>query len=110
MVAGMGQAQVEGAARLFSVLSEPTRLRILQALQAGPASVSELMQTLSLKQANASKQLTLMYHAGLLRREKHGNVVRYSIALPLVFRMCDMVCEHLQDEARRRHEALQSRG
>lgn len=105
----MGQAQIEGAARLFSVLSEPTRLRILQALQAGPSSVGELMHALSLKQANASKQLSLMHQAGLLRREKHGNVVRYSIGLPLVFRMCDMVCEHLRDEARRRHEALQSR-
>lgn len=104
----MAPPQIHGAARLFRVLSEPTRLRILQALQAGPMSVSELMERLSLKQANASKQLTLLHHAGLLSREKSGNTVRYAIRMPLVFRLCGMVCEHLQDEARRTHEALSS--
>lgn len=104
----MGQVQIDGAARLFNVLSEPTRLRILQALQDGPMSVSELMQALSLKQANASKQLAVLHHAGLLSRAKQGNTVRYAIRLPLVFRLCNMVCEHLQEEARRVHEALSS--
>jgi DNA-binding transcriptional ArsR family regulator len=95
----LGPAQLQGVADLFSVLSEPTRLRILQLLQDGPASVSEIMDALDIKQANASKQLGILYQAGVLAREKAGNSAIFSIRMPLVFDLCTLVCNGLREEA-----------
>jgi DNA-binding transcriptional ArsR family regulator len=102
----LGENQLAAVADLFSVLSEPTRLRILQMLQSGPASVGEIVDELELKQANASKQLGILHTAGVLAREKDGNLVRYSIKMPLVFDLCTLVCKGLADEAREKAKAL----
>ena len=56
-----------------------TAPRILQQLQDGPASVGEIVETLGIKQANASKPLGILYQAGVLAREKAGNSAIYSI-------------------------------
>ena len=95
----LGEAQLQAVADLFAVLSEPTRLRILQMLQDGPASVSEIMDALDIKQANASKQLGILHQAGVLGREKAGNSAIYSIRMPLVFDLCGLVCNGLREEA-----------
>jgi DNA-binding transcriptional ArsR family regulator len=104
--AKLGPAQLQAVAELFAVLSEPTRLRILQMLQHGPATVGQIMQTTGIKQANASKQLGILHQAGVLAREKEGNAVRYSIRLPLVFDLCDLVCTSLRHEARAKARLL----
>jgi len=95
----LGHGQLQAVAELFAVLSEPTRLRILQMLQEGPASVGEIMGDLRLKQANASKQLGILHAAGVLGRAKEGNTVRYSIRMPIVFELCALVCNGLRAEA-----------
>jgi len=105
----LSAAHFDAVADLFAVLSEPTRLRILQKLQDRPSTVSELMKTLHIRQANASKQLGILYQAGLLDRERDGNLVRYSIRMRLVFKLCDLVCDELHREAKARVELLQSR-
>jgi len=101
-----GEAQLEAVAELFGVLSEPTRLRILQLLQDGPATVTEVVDTLGIKQANASKQLGILYQAGVLGRQKVGLTVRYSIRMPLVFDLCNLVCGRLKEEAETRAKSL----
>lgn len=102
----MGDAQLGAVAALFSVMSEPTRLRILQMLQDGPASVGEVMQRLQLKQANASKQLGILHQTGLLSRTKVGNSAVYSIRMPLVFDLCALVCNGLRQEAEEKLKLL----
>jgi DNA-binding transcriptional ArsR family regulator len=95
----LGETQLQAVSELFAVLSEPTRLRILQLLQDGSASVSEIMETLDIKQANASKQLGILHQAGVLAREKAGNSAIYSIRMPLVFDLCGLVCNGLRQDA-----------
>jgi DNA-binding transcriptional ArsR family regulator len=104
--AELGEAQLRAVADLFAVLSEPTRLRILQELERGPATVGQIMAASGLKQANASKQLGILHRAGVLSRQKQGNAVRYSIRLPLVFDLCALVCTSVREEARERARAL----
>src|SRR5688572_4763455 len=91
----LGEAQLQAVAELFAVLSEPSRLRILQMLQDGPASVGQIVESLGIKQANASKQLGILHQAGVLAREKAGNSAIYSIRMPLVFDLCGLVCNSL---------------
>jgi DNA-binding transcriptional ArsR family regulator len=102
----LGEAQLQAVAGLFAVLSEPTRLKILQMLQEGPATVGEIMAATGIKQANASKQLGILHQAGVLARQKQGNLVQYSIRLPLVFDLCALVCTGLQRDARDKAQAL----
>ena len=104
--APLGDAQLEAVADLFGALSEPSRLRILQILQTGPASVGELVEQSGFKQANVSKQLGILFAAGVIARRQEGNRAIYSIALPLVFDLCDLVCRGVARQAADRAAAL----
>ena len=84
----------------FKVFAEPTRLAILQLLRRGPASVNDIVASLSTSQANVSKQLKTLHAADLLKREPRGTQVIYSISEPLVFDLCDLVCSKLNRRAK----------
>ncbi len=102
----LAPSQLQAVADLFAVLAEGSRLTILQALQSGPLSVSELVERSGLKQANASKQLASLLTAGIIARRQDGNRAIYSIAMPLVFELCDLVCRGVAKQAADRAAAL----
>lgn len=97
---------LESVARLFKVLAEPTRLDLLQHLKSAPLTVSELLELTGQKQANVSKQLGVLFTAGLVSRERDGNLVRYAIADPMVFDLCELVCGKLRADAERQLASL----
>ena len=102
---------VELVARRFQVLGEPCRLRILQALQGGPRTVNEIVGDLDGNQPNISKHLQILFDAGLVGRERSGNSVFYSIADPVVFKLCELVCRSTARQAAhvQRYAAVVSR-
>ena len=93
-------AQLAAVARLFAVLSEPSRLALLQALHGGPLTVNELGETCGLKQANVSKQLAILHDHRLVKREREGTSIRYEIADPMVFSLCNLVCGKMAKDAK----------
>ena len=95
----LDRAALEKIADVFRVFSEPTRLQILQELQGGALSVNELVEALGTSQANVSKQLRLLFEAGVLSKEKSGTQVFYSIDDDIVFALCDLVCGKLNRDA-----------
>jgi DNA-binding transcriptional ArsR family regulator len=96
----LSPAQLAAVARLFTVLSEPSRLVLLQALQQGPLTVSELMETCAMKQANVSKHLGVLHTHQLVKREREGTSVRYEIADPMIFALCNLVCGKMERDAK----------
>ena len=86
---------LEVIAGRFKVLAEPARLRILHALQAGELTVTRLIEKTGYGQANVSKHLALLAAAGMVGRRKEGPNVYYSITDPVVFEVCDLVCNRL---------------
>src|SRR5579883_2660905 len=86
------EPMVELIAQRFRVLGEPMRIKLLDRLRDGEATVSELQQALGASQQNVSKHLGILHAAGLVSRTKHGNSVRYAISEPEVFDLCDQVC------------------
>lgn len=82
-------------ARYFSVLGEPTRLRILHALCQEERCVNEIIKVTGLAQANASRHLGLMYQAGMLSRRREGTQVIYKVADPLYVELCRTVSVQL---------------
>ena len=85
-------ALVELIARRFRVIGEPMRIRILDHLRDGEASVHELTAALDASQQNISKHLQMLLEAGIVGRRKEGNNAIYSITDPSVFALCDEVC------------------
>jgi len=90
---------VDMIAARFRVMGEPMRIRLLDALRDGDATVSELVERTGSSQQNVSKHLNVLYGAGLLNRSKEGTAVRYSIADDSVFAMCEQVCGSVRDRA-----------
>ncbi len=88
---------VELVAQRFRVLSEPARIKLLDALRSGPASVGELAARVGLSQQNASKHLGVLHNAGLLERTRSGVTAQYAISDPSVFILCELVCDALRD-------------
>ncbi len=101
--------QLQAVARLFATLAEPSRLQLLQCLKSGEQSVSELVDQTGLKQANVSKQLGLLVSADLVGRRQDGNRALYSISMPLVFELCDLVCNGMAAKAAAYANALKRR-
>lgn len=95
----MSHDQVQTVARMFKVLGEPTRLSILKLLFEGEMTVTQLVEALQSKQANVSKQLGMLFDAGLVSRTRNGNQVVYAISEPMIFDLCDLVCCKLQRDA-----------
>jgi DNA-binding transcriptional ArsR family regulator len=87
---------VDLIAHRFRVLGEPMRIKLLDQLREGPATVQELQDATGGSQQNVSKHLGVLAQAGLVSREKDGNFVRYAIADEGVFRMCEEVCGGLR--------------
>lgn len=92
---------LEKVADIFKAFSEPTRLQIIQELKNGPMSVSELVDALETSQANVSKQLRMLYDVEILKKEKRGTMVFYSIDDDTVFPLCELVCQKLNLQQKR---------
>jgi DNA-binding transcriptional ArsR family regulator len=91
---------VDLVARRFRVIGEPMRIRLLDRLRVGEASVNELAAALGASQQNVSKHLGVLADVGILGRRKDGNHVLYRIVDEGVFALCDQVCGSVQEQLR----------
>ena len=79
-------------AQRFRVLAEPMRIKLLDHLREGDATVTELQEALGASQQNVSKHLGILHSAGMVTRTKDGNHTRYAIADDGVLELCEQVC------------------
>ena len=63
---------IDLVAQRFRVLGEPMRIKILDRLRDGEATVGELRDALEASQQNVSKHLGILHAAGMVSRTKHG--------------------------------------
>jgi DNA-binding transcriptional ArsR family regulator len=87
---------VERVAERFRVLGEPMRIRLLDVLREGEASVRELQEATGASQQNVSQHLGVLLRSGIVDRRKQGNFSVFSIADPTVFALCEEVCGGLR--------------
>ncbi|MBS7351116.1 MAG: helix-turn-helix transcriptional regulator [Comamonas sp.] len=83
---------LEQVAAYFQVLSEPTRLRILNLLRTGEHNVGELALACGYTAANVSRHLSLMTKQGMVQRESRGTSAYYRLSDPSVDALCELVC------------------
>lgn len=79
----------------FKVLSEVSRLQVLNCLKSDRKSVSEIVTLTGLGQANVSKHLKTLAQMGIISRHPEGIAVYYKIADPLTLSICELVCDRL---------------
>ena len=87
---------VDLVAGRFRVLGEPMRIKLLDRLRGGDATVHELQVALGTSQQNVSKHLGVLMNAGIVSRTKRGTSSVYAIADQSVFELCDQVCGGLR--------------
>ena len=81
----------EKVARYFSLLADPTRLRILSVLCAQERPVREVVEAIGLTQANISRHLNILYEAGVVDRRREANSVYYRVIDPNFVDICRTV-------------------
>ena len=64
----------------LKILSDPTRLSVMEILLAGSKHVGEINSVLRVEQSLLSHHLKVLREAGLVRAERDGKAVRYSLA------------------------------
>ncbi len=83
-------------ARRFALLSDPTRLRIIDALlDRADITVTELANVVGEAAPNVSQHLSRLLAADVVGRRRDGRMVRYSVADPTIRPLCDLVCAAL---------------
>lgn len=91
-------AVLAAVAEYFKVLSEVSRLQILSCLSSKAMNVTEIAEATGLGQANLSKHLKVLTQAGILSRQPSGVSVYYEINDPMIFELCELVCDRLSDQ------------
>ncbi|MES2460689.1 MAG: metalloregulator ArsR/SmtB family transcription factor [Armatimonadota bacterium] len=86
---------------VFAALGDPNRLRIMEALvRAESLCVCDLCALLGLRQSNVSHQLRLLRALRLVRAERSGRNVFYSLDDSHVRGLIEMGLEHVREEVR----------
>jgi len=96
LVRSIEPALLSRAAEIIKLLGHPERLKIVEVLELGEATVTEIREALGLPQAIVSQHLAKMRGCGIVAARRHGNHVHYRITEPKVqhilncIRHCDM--------------------
>jgi DNA-binding transcriptional ArsR family regulator len=104
----MNSGALAQLADYFKVLSEANRLEILCCLKSGSKNVTEIITETGLGQANVSKHLKILAQAGIVARHPVGVSIYYEIADPLIFELCELVCDRLVVNLQERSQQLKS--
>jgi len=99
---------IDLVAQRFRVLGEPMRIKLLDRLRDGEATVGALQTALGASQQNVSKHLGILAAAGMVSRTKRGTSVVYAISDESVFDLCDQVCGGVRRQLSQLDEILQA--
>lgn len=91
---------IEELAELFKMLGDPTRVRILMALEQSPMCVQCIAKELSMTASAISRQLRLLKQARLVRSRRDGRNVEYALDDEHVAMLFRQGMHHVTEEGR----------
>jgi len=80
---------VKSLSKIFKLLSEPNRLKILCSLALECRPVSDIIEDTGLSQTNVSFHLRALREAGLVRPERKGAFIYYCLPDPELLRLLE---------------------
>ncbi|MCB2200810.1 metalloregulator ArsR/SmtB family transcription factor [bacterium] len=95
----MDPKKLELESKLFAVLGQPTRLKLLYMLRDGEKCVCEITPAMKEDQSVVSRHLIKLRDMGLLEWRKEGVSVYYWIAEQRVFRLLELADDILREAA-----------
>ena len=101
---------LEILARQFAALADVNRLRIVQRLQRGQATVTALAEELAISQPNTSAHLAVLRNAGLVAAQRQGRTVVYGLADATTTSLCEILCARVRERQGQLASALGLRG
>ncbi len=87
-------------ADFFGIIGDNTRCKILFALKENPMCVCDLANVLSMTKSSISHQLNKMKTAGVVRCERNGKQVFYSLDDNHVFEIFDISLKHISHKSK----------
>jgi len=87
---------------LFKALADPTRRQVLKRLQSGPATAGELAEEFPQAKATLSHHFNVLKAAGLVRSERRGQHVVYSLNTSVFEDLARMMADLFKPERRSR--------
>lgn len=71
-------------ARFFSLLADPSRVKLLSALAIAPLCVTDLSNILKMNQTTVSHQLRLLRDTDVVQATRYGKILKYQISNPKI--------------------------
>ncbi len=91
------ETNLKTASECLKVLSHPLRLKILFLIKDSSLNVSSIESLTGASQSNVSKHLAIMRYNGMVKQEKRGNEVYYTVATDKLKKLLeiigDLLCE-----------------
>ena len=100
------KALFEARARIIKALAHPTRLYFVDQLAQGERCVCELQEMVDADVSTVSKHLAVLRNAGIVRDEKRGSKVFYSLYTPCVLNFFACVEGVIEVTARQQAELV----
>ena len=95
-------------AQFCKTLSDANRLLIIAELIKGERSVSDLTNSLGLRQSNLSKHLALMKERGLVTARREGANIFYSLSDPKIFEAIKLLRQVQAEQFAKKHNLAQA--
>jgi DNA-binding transcriptional ArsR family regulator len=93
-------------ARYFSLLSDPSRLKVIHAICNTECSVNEVVETTGLTQSTVSRHLKNLHDAGVASRRKQGAQAMYAVIDTTLTDICRSACVNLLARANEESKTL----
>jgi ArsR family transcriptional regulator len=77
-------------AEFFKALAHPLRIRILEFLRGGPASVTQIQEATGASSSSVSQQLVILRGRNLVATERRGTTIIYRVLDPDLFELLDV--------------------
>ncbi len=105
---GQTKLRLEAQARVIKALAHPTRLFLVEELCRQERCVCELAEMVGSDVSTVSKHLALLRQAGIVRDDKRGKQVFYSLRMGCALDFTSCASAILEETSRRRLEAIAS--
>ena len=93
-------------ANICKTFTAPIRLMIMEQLQSGEKTVSELEQELGIRQATLSQHLAVLREKGIVICKKQGQSAYYKISNPKIIKACKLMKEVLLEQLKQNSNLL----
>ena len=93
----------ERAARVLKALAHPLRLEVVCGLRHEPCTQTFIAETLGIPQSSVAQHLKVLRSEGLVKTERRGVEVFFSVADPVVIEIIDRLCGKESPEVHSRY-------